>query len=85
VKGKTDGYNEQLSRLLSMFDPLNAGAVKWTFDYKGVRYIDATLGDVGMRINSVSGMQEFHDHETYQVYNEFVVSFSLTFSNIAKY
>jgi len=85
VVGKTDGYNQQLSRLLAMFDPLNAGAVRWTFDFKGVHYIDATLGDVGVSVNSTSGMQEFQDHDTYTVYHEFVLSFSVSFTNIAKY
>jgi len=83
VKGRTEGYNEQLSRLLSMFDPLNEGVVRWTFTYKGVRYIDATLADLGMRIESTSGMQEFHDQDAHVIYNEFVLSFSLSFYRFA--
>lgn len=84
VKGRTDGYSQQLSRLLAAFDPLERGRAKWTFDYKGVHYIDATLGDVGLFVDAVSGMQEFHDRDSHQVYHEITLSFSLRFYNIAK-
>jgi len=83
VVNKTTGYDQQLSRLLAMFDPFQYGKTEFDFTFKGVEYIAAKMGDVGLQISATSGMQEFEDQSTQTWYHEFTIAFSLNFYNFA--
>lgn len=83
VANKTTGYDEQISRLLTVFDPFNYGRAAWNFTFKGVVFVDTPLPTFGLIINSVSGLQEFYDTASEQFHHEFTVGFSIDFSKFA--
>jgi hypothetical protein len=83
VVNKTTGYDQQLSRLLAMFDPFQYGKTEFDFTFKSVEYIAAKMTDVGLQISATSGMQEFKDSKVNVLYHEFTIAFSLNFYNFA--
>lgn len=84
VKNKTVDYDKMLSRLLAVFNPYQYGDREWTFDFKGVRWINTKLPDFGIKIEAVSGFQEFEDAQAGQFWHEFTVSFAIESSNFTE-